>query len=135
MPDLTRRSFVTRAVSGAVAARPIIPACRASAQLPGLPPLSSNDALLVRPGDPVAFTDYQAAFNLRTALKPQLRALAKQQGRLGMMVDWCHSNNLPFAVRCGGHSYEGCSQSTSVVIDIRLMNAIAVDSEEPVQPW
>ncbi len=44
-----------------------------------------------------------------------------------MMVDWCHSNNLPFAVRCGGHSYEGCSQSTSVVIDIRLMNAIAVD--------
>ena len=30
-------------------------------------------------------------------------------------------------MRCGGHSYEGFSQSTSVVIDMRLMNAITVD--------
>jgi len=43
------------------------------------------------------------------------------------MVDWCRSNNLPFAVRCGGHSYEGFSQSPSVIVDMRLMNAIAVN--------
>ena len=43
------------------------------------------------------------------------------------MVDWCRSNNFSFAVRCGGHSYEGFSQSTSVVIDTRIMNAIVVD--------
>jgi FAD/FMN-containing dehydrogenase len=95
-------------------------------QLPRLPPLSSADALLVRPGD-ARFTDYQATFNLRTALKPRLRALCKTARAVGVMVDWCRSNDLPFAIRCGGHSYEGLSQSTSVVIDVRLMNAIAVD--------
>jgi hypothetical protein len=45
------------------------------------------------------------------------------------MVDWCRNHSLPFAVRCGGHSYEGFSQSTNVVIDMRLMNAIAIDSK------
>lgn len=69
----------------------------------------------------------QATFNLRTALKPQLRALCKRAQAVGVMVDWCRGNDLSFAVRCGGHSYEGLSQSTSVVIDLRLMNAIAVD--------
>jgi FAD/FMN-containing dehydrogenase len=82
--------------------------------------------LLLRSGD-AHHTDYQAAFNLRTALKPQLRALCKTSKAAGVMVDWCRSNGLPFAVRCGGHSYEGFSQSTSVVIDMRLMNAITVD--------
>jgi FAD/FMN-containing dehydrogenase len=43
------------------------------------------------------------------------------------MVDWARSNTLPFAVRSGGHSYEGFSQSASVVIDTRLMNAVDFD--------
>jgi FAD/FMN-containing dehydrogenase len=126
MRQWTRRSFVTSAVGGAVAIPAIVSTPWASVQLPRLPPLSSADALLVRPGD-ARFTDYQATFNLRTALKPQLRALCKTAQAVGVMVDWCRSNDLPFAVRCGGHSYEGLSQSTSVVIDVRLMNAIAVD--------
>ena len=48
--------------------------------------------------------------------------------RFGAMIDWCRSNNLAFAVRCGGHSYEGFSQSASIVIDKRLMNSITVDT-------
>ena len=126
MRQWTRRSFVTSAVGGAVAIPAIVSTPWASVELPRLPPLSSADALLVRPGD-ARFTDYQATFNLRTALKPRLRALCKTARAVGVMVDWCRSNDLPFAVRCGGHSYEGLSQSTSVVIDVRLMNAIAVD--------
>ena len=86
--------------------------------------------MLLRPGD-AHHTDYQAAFNLRTALKPQLRALCKTSKAAGVMVDWCRSNGLPFAVRCGGHSYEGFSQSTSVVIDMRLMNAISAIRSGP----
>jgi FAD/FMN-containing dehydrogenase len=43
------------------------------------------------------------------------------------MIDWVDSNNLTFAVRCGGHSYEGFSQSSDVVIDLRGMADIAVD--------
>ena len=126
MPNLTRRSFVTRAVGGAVAAPAIISTCRANGLLPPLPSLSSGDALLLRLGD-AHFADYQASFNLRTMLKPQLRALCKTTKAVGAMVDWCRSNGLSFAVRCGGHSYEGFSQSASVVIDIRLMNATTVD--------
>ena len=82
--------------------------------------------MLLRPSD-ANYADYQAAFNLRTALKPQLRALCKTPKAVGVMVDWCRTNDLPFAVRCGGHSYEGFSQSANVVIDMRLMNTIAVD--------
>ena len=104
MRQWTRRSFVTSAVGGAVAIPGIVSTPWASVQLPRLPPLSSADALLVRPGD-ARFTDYQATFNLRMALKPQLRALCKTARAVGVMVDWCRSNDLPFAVRCGGHSY------------------------------
>lgn len=96
------------------------------AQLPALPNLPSTDALLLRPGD-AQFADYQKSFNTRTSLTPQLRALCKTASAVGVMIDWCRSNNLPFALRSGGHSYEGFSQSSSVVIDTRLLNAITVD--------
>jgi FAD/FMN-containing dehydrogenase len=98
----------------------------ASGALPPLPKLSANDALLLRPGDR-QFAQFQPAFNARTMLTPQLRAMCKNARAVAVMVDWCRSNDLPFAVRCGGHSYEGLSQSASIVIDTRLMSSIAVD--------
>jgi hypothetical protein len=101
MRNLTRRSFVTRALGGAIAAPAIISTPRANEPLPPFPSLSPGDALLLRPGDS-HFAEYQASFNLRTALRPQLRALCKTAKAAGVMVDWCRSNNLPFAVRCGG---------------------------------
>ena len=127
MRGLTRRLFISRVAGAAVNVPATFSIGRAVGRLPPLPSLSSSDALLLRPGD-AHFADYQAAFNLRTALKPQLRVLCKTSKAVGVMVDWCRSNGLPFAVRCVGHSYEGFSQSTSVVIDVRLMNAITVDA-------
>ena len=61
-------------------------------------------------------------------LTPQLRALCKTTSAVGTMVDWCRTNNLPFAMRSGGHSYEGFSESSSVVLDTRLMSTIKVDA-------
>ena len=101
MLNLTRRSFVMRVVRGAVAAPSIISTCQANGRLPPLPSLSSSDALLLRPGD-AHYADYQAAFNLRMALKPQLRALCKTPKAVGVMVDWCRTNGLPFAVAAAG---------------------------------
>ena len=115
-----------QAAATALTAPAIYFARQAIAQFPQFPSLSASDALLLRPGD-AHFTDYQASFNLRTTLTPQLRALCKTAKAVAVMVDWCRSNSLPFAIRCGGHSYEGFSQSTSVVIDTRMMNAIMVD--------
>jgi FAD/FMN-containing dehydrogenase len=128
MHKMTRRSLVVGGLTATITGRAIVSARPATAQLPTLPPLSSSDALFLRPGA-AHFGDYQASFNLRTALKPHLRALCKTAKAAGVMVDWCRNNDIPFAVRCGGHSYEGFSQSAGVVIDVdvRLMNSIVVD--------
>jgi FAD/FMN-containing dehydrogenase len=55
--------------------------------------------------------------------------MCKNARAVSVIVDWCRSNNLPFAVRCGGHSYEGLSQSSSVVIDTRLLNSLTADAQ------
>ena len=99
------------------------------AQTPPLPPLpniSANDALLLQPGQP-GYDTYEPAANERMLLRPKLRALCKTANAVSAMVSWCRSNNLPFALRSGGHSYEGFSQSASVVIDTRMMNQITFD--------
>ena len=126
MGQFTRRDLVKRVAASAIFAPAVFSRRAAMAQLPALPNLPSTDALLLRPGD-AQFADYQNSFNTRTALTPQLRALCKTSSAVGVMVDWCRSNNLPFALRSGGHSYEGLSQSSSVVIDTRLLSAITVD--------
>jgi FAD/FMN-containing dehydrogenase len=128
MKGRTRRSILLQAGAAAVIAPTLFSARRARAQLPQLPSLSLKDALLLRKGD-AHFPDYQTSFNLRTTLTPVLRALCRTASAVQVMVDWCRSNNLPFSIRCGGHSYEGFSQSTGVVIDTRLINAIKVDAK------
>lgn len=126
----TRRSVLARIGAAAVCTPAFLTRRSAVAQQPSLPPLpnlASSDAQLLRPGD-ADFAAYEAAFNARTMLTPQLRALCKTAKAVGAVVNWCRSNNLPFAMRCGGHSYEGLSESSSVVIDTRPMSAIKVDA-------
>lgn len=94
--------------------------------LPPLPNLSASDALLLQPSDP-PYADYLAAANIRTRLNPALRAVCKTEHAVAAMVDWVRDNDLGFAVRCGGHSYEGFSQSADVVIDVRGLDTITVN--------
>jgi hypothetical protein len=101
----------------------------APAQTPALPPLpnlGANDATLLQPGQP-SYDSFEPAANERVLLRPKLRALCKTANAVSVMVNWCRTNNLPFAVRSGGHSYEGFSQSASVVIDTRMLNQITFD--------
>ena len=88
--------------------------------------LPASDVLFLKPSD-AHYADYLPAANKRTQLSPALRAVCKTEHAVAVMVDWVRSNNLSFAVRCGGHSYEGFSQSTDVVIDLRGLDTIAVD--------
>jgi FAD/FMN-containing dehydrogenase len=127
MMRLTRRAVLTEGAAAVVATPALILTSAANAQLPAPPNLPSSDALLLRPGD-AQFPQYQTSFNERTALTPQVRAMCKTPRAVGTMIDWCRSHNLAFALRCGGHSYEGLSQSNSVVIDTRLMNTVMVDA-------
>ena len=78
--------------------------------LPPLPNLPASDAVLLRPSDP-HYADYLPAANKRSQLSPALRAVCKSEHAVAEMVDWVRTHNLSFAVRCGGHSYEGFSQS------------------------
>ena len=113
----------TRPVQPAAAPAPAPP----PASLPPLPTVPASDALLLTPGQP-HYDDYMPAANLRTEQRPALRAVCKTAQGVTALLDWIRTNNLPFALRSGGHSYEGFSQSTQVVIDLRLMNTITVDT-------
>jgi hypothetical protein len=96
--------------------------------LPPLPNLPASDVLFLRPSDP-QYADYLPAANKRTQLRPILRAVCKSEHAVAVMVDWVRTNNLSFAVRCGGHSYEGFSQSGNVVLDLRGLNNIKLDTK------
>ncbi len=113
----------------AIAAPAVFAALRASnaAALPKLPGLAPTEAVLLLATDR-NFDRYQPAYNRRTMLRPQLRALCKTPKSVAVMVDWARTNMLPFALRSGGHSYEGLSQSAGVVIDTRLMNKVEIDA-------
>jgi FAD/FMN-containing dehydrogenase len=106
--------------------RPLI-AAAPPVRLPPLPNIPASDALLLTPGQP-HYDDYMLAANLRTELKPALRAVCLNANGVAAMLDWVRTNRLLFALSSGGHSYEGFSQSTSVVIDVRQMNKVTVDS-------
>jgi FAD/FMN-containing dehydrogenase len=111
-------------IKPAVAEAPL--ASAASVPLPALPNLPSSDVLFLRPSDP-HYADYLPAANKRKQLSPALRAVCRTEHAVAIMVDWVRTNQLSFAVRCGGHSYEGFSQSVDVVIDVRGLNTINVD--------
>src|SRR6201982_632224 len=98
-----------------------------SATLPPLPNLSASEVLFLTPSDP-QYASYLASANLRTQLSPALRAVCKTEHAVTVMIDWVSSNNLSFGIRCGGHSYEGFSQSQDVVIDLRGLQDISVDT-------
>lgn len=100
---------------------------QSSAALPPLPNLSTSEVLLLTPSDP-QYASYLASANLRTQLSPALRAVCKTEHAVAVMIDWVRSNNLSFGIRCGGHSYEGFSQSQDIVIDLRGLQNISVDT-------
>jgi FAD/FMN-containing dehydrogenase len=86
--------------------------------------LDPKDLVLV-PGDKVPRKiDYNASFNKRTQLTPRVRVVAASAASVGATILWATNNGIGFAVRSGGHSYEGFSQSPDLVIDVRGMVAI-----------
>jgi FAD binding domain len=78
-----------------------------------------NDMVLV-PADK-DFSEYNRSFNKRTQIAPRVR---------GTTMLWAANNGLRFAVRSGGHSYEGFSQSPDLVIDVRGMTGIKLATDK-----
>lgn len=88
--------------------------------------LSADDALILVPTDEL-YARYNQEFNLRTAKLPAVRILVKNANAVAICLQWLKQSSIPFSIRCGGHSFEGLSQSNSVVIDTRLMNETHLD--------
>ncbi len=108
------------------ASAPSPSAAAALTPLPPLPTLAASDVLYLKPSD-AQYANYLPAANRRMQLSPALRAVCKTEHAVAVLVDWVRTNGLRFAVRCGGHSYEGFSQSSDVVIDLRGLAGISVD--------
>ncbi len=120
--QLTRRAFT----AGVLAAPAILKGARAAP--PALPNIAAEDAVFALPGSAL-YDRTLPAYNLRTELKPALRILTTSARGMRQAIDWVRTKDLPFALRSGGHCFEGFSQSTGVVIDTRLMNAVSLDAQ------
>lgn len=120
----TRRGFVAAALAAPAALRGV-----RAAPLPPLPNIAPEDAVFALPGSPL-YESTLPAYNLRTQLKPAARILAKTPRGLRQALSWLRDGGVEFALRSGGHSFEGLSQSRSAVLDTRLMNNLAFDARE-----
>jgi FAD/FMN-containing dehydrogenase len=89
----------------------------------------NDQSLMLVPSD-AQFAKYQTSFNRRIELVPQLRVLCETAETVATTIRWARQNNIPFSIRSGGHSYEGFSQSSSVVIDVRSLNSIQISADK-----
>jgi FAD/FMN-containing dehydrogenase len=75
------------------------------------------------------FGTYNKSFNKRTQIAPRVRVVAGSAKAVSSTMLWAANNGLTFAVRSGGHSYEGFSQSRDLVIDVRGMTGIKLSAD------
>jgi hypothetical protein len=72
---------------------------------------------------------YDISYSKRVQLTPRVRVVAASAAAVSSTILWATNNGLNFAVRSGGHSYEGFSQSPDLVIDVRGMTGIKLASD------
>ena len=94
----------------------------------GLDP--KKDPVLVSGSPAPNKIDYDASYNKRKQLTPQVRVVASSPQAVGSTIRWATSNGVSFAIRSGGHSYEGFSQNADLVIDVRGMAAIQLSADK-----
>ncbi|HEY0107682.1 MAG TPA: FAD-binding oxidoreductase [Rhizomicrobium sp.] len=92
-----------------------------------MPNIAPEDAAFALPGTSL-YDSTLSAYNRRTELSPALRILPRNGRGMRQAISWVRENGLPFALRSGGHCFEGFSQSTGVVIDARSMRSISLDT-------
>ncbi len=88
--------------------------------------IPQDGSLTLIPSDK-QFATFAQSFNRRTQTLPQVRVVAASAAAVAAAIAWARKNNVPFATRSGGHSYEGYSQSHGLVIDVRLLKHMSFD--------
>jgi hypothetical protein len=127
---LDRRQFL-KAASGAAIGLAHLPAfARTIEEAPAVASTAWQDlsralgGRLLRPDAP-DFARIAAPWNLRFIDRLPAgiaRCISPDDIRASLL--WAQANNLPFAVRSGGHSYAGYSTTNGLLLDVSAMNQI-----------
>ena len=84
---------------------------------------------LVRPGE-ADYGRHSAGCNKRYAgTSPEGVALCRGVGDVAAALRWAQDEGMPFAVRSGGHSYAGFSDSSGLVIDVAGLSTVDVGAD------
>src|SRR5215210_2851569 len=93
---------------------------------------SSSSALVHEPGSP-AYEDACTLFNAMIERRPRYVAACASPADVVAALDFARELGLEVAVRAGGHSVAGLALNDGgLVIDVRPMHAIEVDTERRV---
>ncbi|MDI1442602.1 FAD-binding oxidoreductase [Polyangium sp. 6x1] len=137
----SRRTFLTQTAAGALGVA-LLDACGdAPAPLPGTAPAPVPDDIgalarslqgtVVLPKDD-AYDASRLLYNTRfDAVHPQAIVKCRSPGDVQKALEWARRNGIHIAARSGGHSYGGFSTTSGLVLDVRDMAQIEVDTTEP----
>ena len=88
--------------------------------------IPAADGKVLRPDDP-GFKDL-LPFNLRTTSRPTAIAQCLTANGLSLAVKWARRHQIPLCTHAGGHSYEGYSSCSGLMIDVRKMDGVSIDA-------
>ena len=114
---MNRREFIL----SASAAASTQPAFSKALDISGL-----RDVTLLRSDAPEA-REYHRSYSRKPVGVPKLRALCSSEIGVSDTLRWAQEKSLGFAIRSGGHSFEGFSYHPDLVIDLRQMNTVRFD--------
>lgn len=100
-----------------------------------LPSVESLRHLVASDGDVLAASDatdspykqHRDGYNLRVPSAPLAIVRAKNAHAVIKAIQWAREHSVPLHIRGGGHSYEGFSHGSGIVIDTKRMHTITVD--------
>src|SRR4051812_8605579 len=88
--------------------------------------IPAADGKVLRPGD--ADFEKLLPFNRRTLARPQAIAQCRTAHGVSLAIQWARQTQVAFCGHGGGHSYEGFSSCSGLMIDVRSMNGVVIDT-------
>jgi FAD/FMN-containing dehydrogenase len=92
--------------------------------------IPARDGNVLRPSDS-GFNDL-LPFNLRTTSRPLAIIQCLTANGASLAVKWARRHKVVHCAHAGGHSYEGYSSCSGLMIDVRKMNVIAIDAANKI---
>lgn len=79
--------------------------------------------------DDVGFDDAKNGFYPQDDISPQIVVYCHEEADVAAALEVAREENIPFAIRSGGHSIAGFSTCNGMIIDVSAINAVYVDNE------